>query len=360
MYVLFSIPGGVLRQGVRAGSGKVIGRDRSYDRGVTETLTGPDSLLEQFRTELTGYCYRMLGSGFEAEDAVQETMLRAWRSMDRYDERRGSLRTWLYRIATNICFDILRSGQRRALAMDFSTMADAASVIGERVPERAWIHPVPDDRVLPPDGDPEELAVQRETIRLAFVAALQHLPPRQRAVLILRDVLCWKADEVAQLLETSVASVTSALQRARSTLKAAGVAPGEPLRPSDPAQRELLTRYCDAFERHDVAALVALIREDATMSMPPFTWWLRGIDQIRRVLLDPAGYCAGARLVPVAASGSPAFWQVRPGRDDTYQPFGLVILDLLEGRIGGITTYLDVDQLIPLFGMPLPPHRSVS
>jgi RNA polymerase sigma-70 factor (ECF subfamily) len=326
---------------------------------VTETLTGPDLLLEQFRTELTGYCYRMLGSSFEAEDAVQEAMLRAWRSMDRFDERRGSLRTWLYQIATNICFDILRGAQRRALAMDFSTVADAASVISERVPERAWIHPVPDARVLPVDGDPEELAIQRETIRLAFVAALQHLPPRQRAVLILRDVLCWKADEVAHLLETSVASTTSALQRARSTLKAAGIAPGETLRPSDPAQRELLARYCDAFERHDITALVALIREDATMSMPPFTWWLQGIEQIRRVLLDPAGYCLGARLVPVAASASPAFWQVRPVRDDTYEPFGLVILDVLEGRIGGITTYLDVDRLIPLFGRPLLTHRSV-
>ena len=175
--------------------------------------------------------------------------------------------------------------------------------------------------------------MQRETIRLAFVAALQHLPPRQRVVLILRDVLCWKAEEVANLLETTVASVTSALQRARSTLKAVDVMPGEPFRPADPAQRDLLTRYCTAFERHDITSLVALLHEDATMSMPPFSWWLRGRDQIRQALLDPDASCAGARLVPAAANGSPAFWQTRPGPDGVHAPFGLVLLDVFEGLI---------------------------
>jgi RNA polymerase sigma-70 factor, ECF subfamily len=179
---------------------------------------------------------------------------------------------------------------------------------------------------------------------------LQHLPPRQRAVLILRDVLCWQADEVARLLETTVASVTSALGRARSTLQALNLTAGEPLRPSDAAQRELLARYCTAFERHDVAALVALLHEDATMSMPPFSWWLRGRDPIRQAFLDPQGSCADARLVPVAANGSPAFWQLRPGPDGGYLPFGLVILDVVDGLIAGITTYLDVDRLTPLFG----------
>ncbi|GGT04319.1 DNA-directed RNA polymerase sigma-70 factor [Planobispora rosea] len=319
---------------------------------MAETSTGAESRLEPFRTELIGYCYRMLGSGFEAEDAAQETLLRAWRSFGRYDERRASLRTWLYRIATNVCLDMLRSAQRRALAMDLGRAADAGTDIGEPVPERAWVQPVPDGLVLPPDGDPEAAAVRRETIRLAFVAALQHLPPRQRAVLILRDVLVWKAEEVAQLLETTVASVTSALQRARATLKAVGVVPGEPLRPSDPAQRELLTRYCAAFERHDVTALVALLHEDATMTMPPFAWWLRGRDRIRRVLLGPETPCAGARLVPVAANGSPAFWQLRPGPDGAWTPFGLVLLDVSDGLIGGITTHLDADRLVPLFGPP--------
>jgi RNA polymerase sigma-70 factor (ECF subfamily) len=333
---------------------------------VVEKSTGGDSRLEPFRTELTGYCYRMLGSGFEAEDAVQETLLRAWWSFGRYDERRASLRTWLYRIATNVCLDMLRSTQRRALAMDLSGTAQAGADIGAPLPERSWIQPVPDGLVLPEEGDPEGLAVQRETVRLAFVAALQHLPPRQRAVLILRDVLCWKAQEVARLLESTTASVTSALQRARATLSAVGAAPGEPFRPSDPAQRELLTRYCAAFERHDVAALVALLHEDATMSMPPFAWWLRGRDRIRQALLDPDASCGGARLVPVAANGSPAFWQLRPGPDGGHAPFGLVLLDVSGGLIGGVTMYLDADRLVSLFGSPavtsrqpetLPPHR---
>ncbi|MEV7968517.1 sigma-70 family RNA polymerase sigma factor [Sphaerisporangium sp. NPDC088356] len=323
-----------------------------------ETLTGEGARLEPFRAELTGYCYRMLASAFEAEDAAQETLVRAWRSLDRYDERRASLRTWLYSIATNICLDMLRSPQRRALAMDLSRAANAGDGIGEPMPERVWVQPVPDGLVLPMDGNPEELAVRRETIRLAFVAALQHLPPRQRAVLILRDVLCWKAEEVAHLLGATVASVTSALQRARSTLKALDVRTGEPFRPSDPTQRELLTRYCDAFERHDITALVALLHEDATMSMPPFTWWLRGRDQIRQVMLAPDGSCAGARLVPAAANGSPAFWQTRPGPDGDHLPFGLVLLDVFEGLISGITTYLDADRLIPLFGSPADSSRA--
>ncbi|MER6827467.1 sigma-70 family RNA polymerase sigma factor [Streptosporangium sp. NPDC000563] len=328
---------------------------------MAETLTGEDSRLEPFRVELTGYCYRMLGSGFEAEDAVQETLLRAWRAFDRYDERRASLRTWLYSIATNICLDMLRSTQRRALSMDLSRAADGGSSIGEPVSERVWVQPVPDALVLPMDGDPEELAVRRETIRLAFVAALQHLPPRQRAVLILRDVLRWKSGEVADLLETTVASVTSALQRARSTLKTVDAMPGEPFRPADPGQRELLARYCSAFERHDVTALVALLHEDATMSMPPFAWWLRGRDLIEQALLDPNASCAGARLVPAAANGSPAFWQTRPGPDGVHVPFGLVLLDVSGGLISGVTTYLDADRLIPLFGAPaasFPPPRS--
>ncbi len=316
---------------------------------MVETSTGETFRLEQFRTELTGYCYRMLGSGFEAEDAVQDTLVRAWRSFDSYDERRASLRTWLYRIATNICLDMLSSPQRRARAMDLGPAAGAGQDIGEPAPEWVWIQPIPDARVVPSTGDPEELAMQRETIRLAFVAALQHLPPRQRAVLILCEVLRWKAEEVANLLESSVASVTSAVQRARSKLKSVRREPGELLRTSDPVQRELLARYCDTFERHDIAALVALLREDATMSMPPFTWWIRGRDQIREAMLAPESTCAGARLVAVEANGSPAFWQTRPGPDGVHVPFALVLLDVHDGLITGITTYLDADRLFPLF-----------
>jgi RNA polymerase sigma-70 factor (ECF subfamily) len=231
---------------------------------------------ELFRAELVGYCYRMLGSAFEAEDAVQETLVRAWRSLDRYDRTRAPLRSWLYAIATNIWLDMLRSAQRRARAMDLGPAAATGPDLGVPLPDTAWVEPIADGRVLRADGDPAELAVQRETVRLAFVAALQHLPPRQRAVVILRDVLCWKAEEVARLLVTTVASVTSALQRARTTLRTIPVGPAEPFQPMDPAQRRLLTRYCAAFERYDVETLVSLLHEDATMSMPPFPWWLRG------------------------------------------------------------------------------------
>ncbi|MFI7576673.1 sigma-70 family RNA polymerase sigma factor [Micromonospora sp. NPDC049497] len=316
------------------------------------------SRLEPFRNELTGYCYRMLGSGFEAEDAVQETLLRAWRSYDRYDASQASLRTWLYRIATNVCLDLLRGARRRALPMDLGAPALAGPGLGEPVSEWVLVQPVPESLVLPAAADPAEQAVRRETVRLAFVAALQHLPPRQRAVLILRDVLCWTTEEVADLLDTSLPAVTSALQRARTTLRTVEVPPGEPWRPSDPDQRDLLARYCAAFERHDVAALVALLHEDATMSMPPFRWWIRGRDRIAAAISDPAASCAGARLVPVAANGSPAFWQTRPGPDGTHRPFGLVLLDVHEGLITGIATYLDTERLVPLFGAA--PHLAAT
>jgi len=314
---------------------------------------GMDFRLGQFRVELIGYCYRMLGSAFEAEDAVQETLVRAWRSLDRFDEGRAPLRSWLYAIATNVCLDMLRSAQRRARAMDLGPSAHAGPDLGVPLPESAWIQPIPDSRALPAHGDPAELAAQRETIRLAFVAALQQLPPRQRAVLILREVLCWKADEVARLLGTTVASVTSALQRARATLKAIHIAPAEPFQPMNQAQQQLLARYCDAFERYDVETLVSLLHEDATMSMPPFRWWLRGRADIRRALLAAGRPCGGARLVPTVANGSPAFAQYRPGgRHGDYEPFALIVIEVSDGLIIETATYLDADRLFPLFGLP--------
>ncbi|MFC5820205.1 sigma-70 family RNA polymerase sigma factor [Nonomuraea harbinensis] len=309
-------------------------------------------LLEQHRIALTGYCYRMLGSPFEAEDAVQETLVRAWRSLDRFDESRAPMRSWLYAIATNVCLDLLRGARRRARAIDLGPSAQAGPDLGEPLPHSAFVEPVPDGRVLPAGGDPAELAARRDTIRLAFVAALQQLPPRQRAVLILRDVLCCRADEVARLLDTSVASVTSALQRARSKLRAASVSPDEPHPPLDQAQRRLLARYCDAFERYDVEAMVALLHEDVVMSMPPFRWWLRGRAEIRRTLLAAGHPCAGARLVPTAANGSPAFAQYLPGPDGRLERFALVTLTLSGGLITEVTTHLDADRLFPLFGLP--------
>ncbi|ETK37622.1 sigma-70 family RNA polymerase sigma factor [Microbispora sp. ATCC PTA-5024] len=313
------------------------------------------TLAERHRGELTGYCYRMLGSPFEAEDAVQETFLRAWRVLDRYDESRGSARTWLYRIATGICLDMLKGAQRRARAVDLGPASAPGPDIGAPLPDGAWVLPVPDGRVLPEGGDPAEIAVARETVALAFVAALQRLPPRQRAVLILRDVLCWQAAEVAGLLGVTVASVNSGLQRARAALATAGEPGAEPYRPLDEGQRRLLARYVEAFERYDVEALVALLHEDATMSMPPFAWWLSGRADIRAALVHSAGPCAGSRLVPTAANGMPAFGHYLPDGDGGHRPFALVVLEVREGRVAGLTSYLDGPRLFPLFGLPPSP-----
>lgn len=301
--------------------------------------------LDTHRVELTGYCYRMLGSGFEAEDAVQETMVRALRAD--YDPARGSLRAWLYAIATNVCVDMLRSAQRRALAMDLGPASEPGPDIGAPLPQTAWVQPVPDDRALA--GDPAEIAAQRESIRLAFVAALQHLPARQRVVLILREVLRFPAAEVARLLDTSVASVHSALQRARATMARRAPAPAEPL---GPEHRELLGRYVAAFERYDVTALVALMHEDATMSMPPFAWWLRGRDHIAAALAHSDGTCDNARLVPTMASGSPAFGQYR-WTGVEHEPFALVVLEVTAEAITSATTYLDLAHAFPLYGLPM-------
>jgi RNA polymerase sigma-70 factor (ECF subfamily) len=310
--------------------------------------------LEQHRVELTGYCYRMLGSGSEAEDAVQETFLRAWRSFEGF-EGRAALRSWLYRIATNVCFTMLKASQRRARPMDLTAPGTADAALGPPLPETTWVQPVPDSLVLAPDGDPAEVAVARESVRLAFVAALQHLPPRQRAVLILREVLRWEAAECAALLETSVASVNSALQRARATLAARNLTPTDaPAAPDEGMHRELLTRYMDAIERMDVDLLVSVLHEDATLSMPPYELWLRGAAEIARWWLqpEPAG-CKGSRFVPVMANGVPASAQYRPAPDGGYRAFAIQFVDVSEGRLVGLHAFLDTATLFPLFGLPL-------
>jgi RNA polymerase sigma-70 factor, ECF subfamily len=322
---------------------------------VVTTLTA-DELelrLEQHRVELTAYAYRMLGSAFEAEDAVQETLLRAWRGFDRFDGR-AALRSWLYRIATNVCLDMLSGRERRARPMDMAPPRAADTPLGEPLAETAWILPVPDGRVVPAEGDPAELAEQRESIRLAFVAALQHLPPRQRAVLILREVLRWKASEVAELLDTSVASVNSALQRARATLAAGDVSAEGPAGPMDDDQRALLARYVDAFESYDMNALTSLLREDATWNMPPYELWLRTHEDIRRWCLGPGIGCRGSRLIPTLANGLPAFGQYKPGGPGgSLEPWSLQVIEgASTGRISGITFFLDTGRLFPLFGLP--------
>jgi RNA polymerase sigma-70 factor (ECF subfamily) len=327
----------------------VTATDNAADGTATSGSRELELRLEEHRTELTAFAYRMLGSAFEAEDAVQETLLRAWRSFDHF-EGRASLRSWLYRIATNVCLDMLNGRERRARPMDLAPPKTADAPLGEALSEATWILPIPDGRVVPGDGDPAELAEQRESIRLAFVAALQHLPPRQRAVLILREVLRWKATEVAELLDSTVASVNSALQRARSTLAAndlTGTA-----EPMDDTQRALLARYVDAFERYDLDSLTSLLHEDATWSMPPYELWLRTHEDIRRWCLGPGIGCRGSRLIPIAANGSPAFGQYKPDGSGGYAPWSLQVLEVSAGRISGISFFLDTASLFPLFGLP--------
>ncbi|MGP4109850.1 sigma-70 family RNA polymerase sigma factor [Streptomyces sp. 4N509B] len=346
---------------------------------TTTTLSPVETELDQFRTELTGYCYRMLGSSFEAEDAVQETMVRAWRAYDKF-EGRSSLRSWMYRIATNVCLTMLDSSKRRARPMDLSSPVSVSSAtLHPPLPETAWVEPMPDSRALP--ADPAERAEARESVRLALIAALQHLPAKQRAVLILREVLAWKASEVAELLGTTVASVNSALQRARATLAAtgltesgsasaamdsgaAGSADGASL---SEEHRELLTKYLQAFEQYDISALTTLLHTDATQSMPPYELWLRGPEEIAAWMLGPGHGCRGSRLIPTSANGCPAFAQYRVSPDgDGYVPWALQVLEVSDGRVSDITIFLtpeaqqiiEVDQGRLAPGDPVPdvPH----
>ena len=306
--------------------------------------------LERHRRELTGYCYRMLGSGFEADDAVQETMVRAWRAIDTF-EGRSAARSWLYRIATNVCIDMLRSRQRRAMAMDLGPSSAADSFTGAKLPESSWVSPVADDRVLPTEGDPADVAEARESIRLALVTALQHLPARQRAVLILREVLRWQASEVAELLDTTVASVNSALQRARATLAARNVDPAQPGQVTAD-QRELLDRYVDAFERYDITLLVSLLHEDAVMSMPPYDFWLQGAEHMGRWFLGQGIGCRDGRLIPTAANGMPAFGSYRCDPEGGWFPWSIQVLEISGNRIVGHHNFLDTATLFPIFGLP--------
>jgi RNA polymerase sigma-70 factor, ECF subfamily len=317
-----------------------------------------EPMLETCRPKLIGYCYRMVGSEFEAEDAVQETFVRAWRNIDRF-EARASLETWLYRIATNVCLNLLRGRTRRALPMSLGPASPADTSLGSPRPSHAWIEPIPDARLLPTTDDPADLAASRDGIRLAFIAVLQLLPPRQRAVLILRDVLHWKATEVAALLDTTAVSVRSALQRARSTVARASLAT-RPLDPADATESSVLERYVDAFQRYDVDALVELLHEDATLSMPPYVRWLRGSADIRAWLRRETEHCRESLMIPTRANGSAAVAHYLPiGNAGVYEPFALHLLDVTGGRIDTIHTFID-QRLFPRFGLPAGPARQPS
>jgi RNA polymerase sigma-70 factor, ECF subfamily len=306
--------------------------------------------LEEHRRELTAYCYRMLGSGFEAEDAVQETILRAWKAQDSF-EGRSSLRSWLYRIANNVCLDLLRGRKRRARPMDLGpARPPVESSLEPMLVEGSWVSPIADSRVLAMEADPAELAASRETIRLAFVAALQHLPARQRAALILCEVLRWHATEAAELLDTSVAAVNSALQRARATM--ASIDSSKTQSAVGPEQAQLLNHFVDAFERYDIERLVTLLRDDAIQSMPPYAMWLSGSADIGKFMLGLGAGCRGSRMLPTQANGSPAFAQYKIDPAGGHMPWALQVIEISGDRIAGIHSFLDAERLFKAFGLP--------
>lgn len=310
-----------------------------------------EAQLEQHRRELTAYAYRMLGSTFEAEDAVQDALVKAWKNYESF-EGRAALKSWLYRITTNVCLDMLGSSQRRARPMDLGPAQSADTPLPDPLSEVTWIEPIPDGRVMPTEGDPAEVAELRDSIRLAFVAALQHLPPQQRAVLILREVLRWKAQEVAELLDTSVASVNSALQRARASIEERGIESTDRVEALDGEQQALLARYVDAFERYDMESLTSLLREDATWNMPPYDLWLQTHEDIVGWCLGTGIACKGSRLIPTTANGSPAFGQYKPDPNGGLAPWSLQVLEISDGEIVGITFFLDTQKFFPMFGLP--------
>jgi RNA polymerase sigma-70 factor (ECF subfamily) len=314
-------------------------------------MTADVANLEAHRPALTGHCYRMLGSVFDADDAVQETMIRAWRAWDQFD-RRSSVSTWLYRIATNVCLDELKNRGRRARPIEEGSPSSGAPPV-ESLTQRPgvyWIEPIPDGRIIPSKVDPSEQAMLRQSVRLAFVAALQHLAPKQRAALLLTEVLGCSAAEAGEILETSVASINSALQRARAALvKRSEQEPPE----LTEDQQDMLRRYVAAFESYDIDSLTALMREDATFCMPPYSLWLQGPEEVRTWMLGLGSGCRGSRLVPTAACGWPAFAQYRPNPAGGYKGWALIVLELSRDRVSGVNSFLDVEHLFPRFDLPL-------
>jgi RNA polymerase sigma-70 factor (ECF subfamily) len=312
---------------------------------------------EQYRPELLAYCYRMLGSLADAEDAVQEIYLRAWRAFDSFEER-ASLRTWLYRIATNTCLSALQHHSRRVLPSGLGAPSDDSSAPPNSADAGVpWLQPFPDDR-LPASNDPAAIVAVRDTVRLALVASLQYLPPRQRAVLILREVLAWTAAEVAELLDMSIAAVKSALQRARTRLDEVAPVADRVSELTEPRQRELLERYVAAFETADPEALERLLRADATLEAPPLRTWYSGIRYcIPYMTTHVFGSPGHWRMLPTRANGQPAVVAYYRGADGGYLPYGIVVLTADEAGISRITAFGDAD-LVTAFGFPEVPQIS--
>lgn len=308
--------------------------------------------LEALRNRLTGYCYRMLGGASDTEDAVQETLIRAHRALDRFDPARGSLSTWVHKIATNICLDQLRTAGRRALSVDLGPAQSGFGTpdLGAPLPFDRFVEPMPDAALLWAT-DPAEITAQRQTVRLAFIAALQLLAPRQRAALLLRDVVSFSAAETADILDTTVAGANSALQRARARLAATPPAETDVFAAEDPMQQKLLDDYVEAFETHDIPRLTELIRSDARSSMPPFVWWLSGREAIIRTIAG-SDACIGDRLIPVAINGSPGFGQYRLDDNGVSRPFALLVVEVSGGAVTHLITHLGTAERFAEFSLP--------
>ncbi len=323
---------------------------------TTDESTGDfQQLAQPYRRELLAHCYRMLGSVHDAEDLVQETYLRAWRSYDRFEDR-SSLRTWLYRIATNACLTALESRNRRPMPTGLGGPSTEPSGDLLERSEVPWLEPLPDVAIGAgsTDGaDPAAVVTSRESVRLALVAALQHLPPRQRAVLVLRDVLRWKAAEVADLLETSTAAVNSMLQRAHAQLGKVAPSEDDAVEPLPPEHEDLLARYVTAFEAYDIDALVRLLTADAAWEMPPFAAWFVGRADIRELILVqcPMKRAGDLRIVRTSANGQPALAQYLRDDQGVYRPFAVQVVSIGAAGITHVAQFFDVG-LFPAFGLP--------
>jgi RNA polymerase sigma-70 factor, ECF subfamily len=319
--------------------------DRGGDAGLAEDDF--PTVADPFRRELFAHCYRMVGSVHDAEDLVQETYLRAWKSYHGF-EGRSSVRTWLYRIATNVCLTSLEGSNRRPLPTGLgapSTQAGEPLVSNDEV---LWLEPVPDSMI----ADPADQAASRDTIRLAFVAALQHLPPRQRAVLILRDVLKWRANEVAEALEISTAAVNSVLQRAHAQMEKAQLSVDSVVAPVADEHKELLEKYVTAFWEKDIDGIVALLKQDAVWEMPPFVGWYEGAENIGRLIDSQCpGERHGMRMLATSANGQPAYGLYMRQPSGEFTPFHLQVLTITDGAVSHVGAFFD-ERLFETFGLP--------